>query len=160
MEWTDASDVISTRSSNVNELPFAETVNYWKTTQKSPDTIIARARGYLEEIGGSVLREAFGREGSGRAAFMLEFELSGERYKVIWPVLPSKSGNDLAARRQAATALKHDIKSRCMTLKFLGTRAAFFSYLMLSDGRTASMASNMELQDGIPQMLLIGGGEE
>jgi hypothetical protein len=48
---------------------------------------------------------------------MLEFDLGGERYKVVWPVLPTKTGKDRAARVQAATALYHDVKARCVTLK-------------------------------------------
>ncbi len=139
----------------------AEEVNYWQTSQSAPDKWIERAKTQISSVGGCILREAYGQEETtGQAAFMLEFALDGERYKVIWPVLASDTGKKMAAKRQAATALFHDVKNRCVALKFLGGRAAFFSYLMLGDGRTASQVSIPEIEEGIPRMMLVGSGNE
>jgi hypothetical protein len=69
-------------------------------------------------------------------------------------VLPSEKGNELAARRQAATMLYHDTKAKCLSAVVLGTRIAFFSYLLLPDGRTAAEASFPELAEGIPDLFL------
>ena len=88
---------------------------------------------------------------------MLGFEIESDRYKVIWPVLPSKSGNEQAARRQASTMLYHDIKAKCLTAKVMGSRSAFFSYLMLPDGRVAAQLATPEIADAFPP-LLTGGG--
>jgi hypothetical protein len=139
------------------ELPYAEDVNYWRTSKSSPDAWMDRTRRQIEKLGGQVLAEGFGSEpGLGRAAYMLAFELEGERYKVVWPVLPSKTGNERAARVQAVTLLYHDIKAKAISAAVLGARAAFFSFLMLPDGRTATGVATPELTKLAPAMLTAG----
>lgn len=141
-----------------NDLPHAEDVNYWKTSKSSPDTWMERSRRQIEKLGGEVLAEGFGSEpGMGRAAYMLAFELDGERFKVVWPVLPSKTGNERAARVQAATLLYHDIKARSISSAVLGTRVAFFSFLALPDGRTAADIAAPELVRLTPTLLQAPG---
>ncbi len=140
------------------ETIYADDINYWKTGSGSPDGWIEKAKRQIEQLGGNVLAEGFGSEG-GRSAFMLGFEIHGEKFKAMWPVLqPRKQKDELAARRQAATMLYHDIKAKCIAATVKGPRVAFFEYLMLPDGRTASEASDAELLEGIPTMLLIGMG--
>ena len=138
-----------------DKLPYAEDINYWQTSRSSPDAWTEKTKGQVVKLGGRVLMEGFGSEPTtGRAAYMLAFEVGGDRFKVVWPVLPTKSGKDeRAAKVQAATMLYHDIKARCISATVLGARAAFFSYLMLPDGRTAAQASVPELARGIPQLL-------
>jgi len=146
-------------------LPDAKDMNYWKTSRSSPSTWIQRAKQEIEGVGGKVLAEAFGREeDSGRAAYMLGFELDGERFKVVWPVLPSND-DESAARRQAATMLYHDVKQRCISSRVLGARQAFFSYLLLPDGMSVSDLSLPEIASRVPryfrsQMLPDGRGGE
>lgn len=131
-------------------LIYANDINYWKTGSGSPDNWIEKAKKQIEQLGGNVIAEAFGSE-SGRSAFMLGFEIGGEKFKAIWPVLKPKNEKDyIAAKRQAATMLYHDIKAKCVAATVKGPRAAFFEYLMLPDGRTAAQVSNEE----IPIMLL------
>ena len=130
----------------------AEDVNYWQTSRSSPDTWLERARKEIRRAGGEVLAEGFISESSS-AAFMLAFTLEGDTFKMVWPVLAPKSGNIKAARVQAATALYHEVKAACVKAKFLGTRAAFFAYLQLPDGRTAIQVSTPELLDAVPRML-------
>jgi hypothetical protein len=133
---------------------YAEDVgNYWKTSKTSPDTWLAKAKREIARAGGEVLAEAFGSEAGGRSAYMLGFKFNGEQFKVVWPVLPSKGGDDRAARIQAATMLYHDVKARAVSAKVLGVRTAFFSYLMLPDGRTAAQAATPELLDALPKLL-------
>lgn len=134
-------------------LPNAEDVNYWQSGQSSPDTWIAKTRKQLEAVNGRILGEAYGRDGDGNAAFMLEFEIDGDQFKAIWPVLPSRTGKERAAKIQAATMLYHDVKARCVSALVLGTRSAFFNYLMLPNGRTAAEASAPELMAGVPLLL-------
>jgi hypothetical protein len=141
------------------ELPYAEDVNYWKSGTSSPDAWIERAKRQVESLGGKILMEAFGKDASERSAYMLAFEIEGERFKVVWPVLPSKSRNEKAARIQAATMLYHDIKARCLTAVVMGTRSAFFSYLLLPDGRMATQADDDELT-GLFSVRLLGRGNE
>lgn len=134
------------------ELPAAEDLNYWKTSKSAPSTWIRRAKDQIEGIGGRVLGEAFGREeAAGRAAYLLVFEIDGEQFKIVWPVLPSD--NERAARRQAATMLFHDVKQRCISAQVLGARQAFFAYWRLPDGRTASEVSAPELMEVVPRFL-------
>ena len=135
------------------ELPYGEDVNYWQTSDLSPNTWMEKTKKLITNLGGRVLMEGFGSEPTtGRSAFMLAFEIEGDNFKVVWPVLPSKTKKGLAARRQAATMLFHDIKAKCLSAVVLGARVAFFSYLMLPNGRTAVEASLPELTKGIPSM--------
>lgn len=95
----------------------------------SPDTWTERAIKQIEKLGGKVLTEAFGSEpATGRSAFMIGFEINNDKFKLAWPVLPTKTagGNERAARIQAATMLYHDVKARCITATVLGSRKAFF----------------------------------
>lgn len=137
----------------MNQLPYAEEVNYWQTSKSSSDSWMEKTKQLILGLGGKILMEGFGSEPvSGRSAFMLAFEIKGDHFKIIWPVLPSKRKDDKAARIQAATMMYHDTKAKCLSAVVLGTRAAFFSYLMLPDGRTAVYASIPELASGIPAM--------
>jgi len=137
-----------------SDVVWAENINYWKTGRSSPDTWIAKARRELESVGGVVTGEGFGQDTrTGRAAYMLAFELEDLPYRIVWPVLLSKNGDHLAARRQAATALYHDVKARCVSLRFLGS-GAMFGYLVLPDGRQAATVSAPELAQMVPTRLL------
>ena len=132
---------------------YAEDVNYWKTGRSSPDTWMDKTKRQIERLGGQVLMEGFGSEPmTGRAAFMLAFEIGGDKFKVVWPVLSSKGGNEKAARIQAATMLYHDVKAKCISAAVLGVRAAFFSFLLLPDGRTTAEVSTPELMQVIPEL--------
>ena len=131
-------------------LPFAEDINYWQTSQSSPDSWMDKSKKLIQQLSGTILAEGFGSDSQGRSAYMLAFEIKGDRFKVIWPVLPSKTRNERAARIQAATMLHHDIKAKAMSATVLGARVAFFNNWMLPDGRTAANASVAELSAGIP----------
>lgn len=135
---------------------YAEDVNYWQSSQAAPDNWIEKAKKEIRSVGGTIFGSgSFSEDITGRAGFMLAFELAGERFTIKWPVLQSKSGNHRSAQRQAATALYHEIKAACVKVKFLGARSAFFAYLMLPDGRTASEAGSPELVEILPS--IIGG---
>ena len=85
---------------------------------------------------------------------MIGFEINNDRFKLVWPVLPTKTkGNDRPARIQAATMLYHDVKARCISATVMGSRKAFFSYLLLPDGKTAAETALSELSKGIPKLL-------
>lgn len=133
---------------------YAESVNYWQTSRSSPDKWLERAKKEIGKAGGEVIAEGFLSE-PGKAAFMLAFVLGQDSYKMIWPVLESKGGKVLAAKVQAATALYHEVKAACVKAKFLGTRTAFFAYLMLPDGRVASEISAPELVATLPSLFLL-----
>ncbi|MBA7553645.1 hypothetical protein ES705_46239 [subsurface metagenome] len=138
------------------KLPYAEDIgHYWQTSQSSPDQWMQKTRKLIENLGGKVIAEGFGATDQ-TSAYMMAFELTGQKYKVVWPVLPSATGKTLAAKRQAATLLYHDIKAKAMTASVLGTEVAFFSYMVLSDGRTASELTKPELSQSFPLQLKEG----
>lgn len=140
---------------------YADEVNYWKTGNSAPDAWLDRAKREIATAGGKVLGEAFGRDESGRAAYMLEFTFGQERFRAVWPVLPvRKPADERAARIQAATMLYHDIKAKCVSAKVHGARAAFFQYLALPDGRTATQLAAPELIAQYPRLLAAGEGRE
>lgn len=134
------------------ELPYAEDINYWQTSKGSPDVWIDRATKLITTFGGTVLSEGYGKNDN-RAAFMLTFEYEGEWFKIIFPVLPTRGSNERAARVQAATLLYHDVKAKILLATIMGMRTAFFSYLMLPDGRTVTQLSNPDIADSFPKLL-------
>ena len=129
----------------------AEDLNYWQTSKSSPDTWIDRTKQQIEGISGKVLAEGYGSS-DGRAAYMLAFQLGEEQFKIVWPVLPSRTGKQRAARVQAATMLYRDVKARCVSAQVLGTRNAFFAFLMLPNGQTISQVNTGGLLDALPQL--------
>ena len=139
---------------------YADDVNFWKTSTGTPDKWIDLAKNQIKTLGGRVTAEGFGSDSAGRAAYMLGFEFEGETYKLVWPVLPSRRGEEKSARVQAVTMLYHYVKSVCLYAIVIGPRAAFFSHLLLPDGRTASQVATPELADTIPHMLLLTSGHD
>ena len=133
---------------------YAEDVNYWQTSQSSADTWIDKAKKEITGIGGNIMTESFADQ-QGRSAFLLEFRLGSDVFKVVWPILPSYSGKDRAAKVQAATMLYHDVKAKVVSAKVLGIRTAFFTYLVLPDGRTAAQASGSEIARYVPNILAL-----
>lgn len=135
------------------DLPFAEDIgHYWLTGSSSPDIWIEKAKKQIEEVGGVINADAYGSV-EGRAAFMIAFSIDSSKFKVVFPILESRTGKTMAAKRQAATMLYHDIKAKCMVASVLGSKTAFFSYLMLPDGRTASEVATPELAQNFPLLL-------
>ena len=87
------------------ELPYAEDIgHYWQTGSSSPEEWLRKAKKLIEEIGGEIIAEGFG-SAQGRSAYMLAFRIGDDDFKVVFPVLPSRTGKELGARRQAATLL-------------------------------------------------------
>lgn len=138
-----------------NGLPFAEDLPYWKTGKSSFDSWLEKAERFLVESGGEVTRQATGRE-YGAEAMMMEFELDDDTFRVVWPVLPSWQEERSAARRQAATMLFHDIKSRGVRYRIFGARVAFFEFLVLPSGATAQELGAAETVKSMPKLLGVG----
>jgi len=139
--------------------PIPEKLRYWDTGSSSPDTWIDKTIKILKEYGAEFHRRAHGEDMTlGQEAFMLEFSIEGDHYRLVWPVLEPKQEKDRGkARRQAATMLHHDVKARIMYATVHGTRNAFLPMLMVPDssGRHLPMGQVVtpELTDRIPKML-------
>lgn len=137
---------------------YAESVNYWKTSKsRSAETWIDLAKREIVSIGGKVLSEAFGADATGKSAFMLNFCIGSDTFKIVWPALPSKTKNDKAAKIQAATLLYHDVKHKVVMAKIKGVRTAFFEYFLLPDGQTAAQVAGDQLLSFAPIMMLPSG---
>lgn len=136
---------------------LAENVNYWKTSSSS-DQAIDTAKREIKKAGGKILQEGF-MSSYGRSAWMLEFEVADAAYRCVWPVLKSKAGNEKAARIQAAVALKHDIKAKCVSAQWLGVEQAFARERLLPSGQTVGDVIGENMLASIPQLFL-GAGEE
>lgn len=135
------------------DLPYAEDVgHYWQTSNSSPDIWMDRAKNVITGLGAEIVANGYGSAG-GRSAFMLAFKMKGQSYKVVWPVLPTYCGKETSAKRQAATMLFHDVKAKAMTASVLGVEVAFFSYMMLPDGRVSSELAKPELAEAFPKLL-------
>lgn len=90
---------------------------------------------------------------------MLAFELGGEYFKILWPVLKPKSGDLKAARIQAATALYHEVKNAAVKAHFQGAKNAFIAYWVLPNGKTVSEVTAEELAERLPPLLINGIGD-
>jgi len=132
---------------------YAEQLPYWETSQASPDTWIERACQEIVRAGGVVKHEVYGRDQIGRAGYALHFAFKEDEFHILWPVIPSRAGNERAARRQAATMLFHDVKAKCIAARVHGPRSAFFQYFVLPDGRTAAQVSGQDLLALLPRLL-------
>ena len=138
------------------KLPFGETVPYWQTGQSSPDTWIEKTKALLLKQGATNISEAFG-SADGRGVFILQFSYGDERFRVAWPVLPSKSNNERASRIQAATFVYHDCKAKILTASVLGMRGSFIGNLLLPSGATVVEASSALIANELKPVALIGG---
>jgi hypothetical protein len=137
---------------------YAEDIgNYWQTSKSGPDSWIDKAKKEIASIGGKIITELYGMDETGRSAFSLVFSIGADTFKIVWPVLPSRTGNERAAKVQASTMLYHDVKHKVVMAKVKGTRTSFFEYLMLPDGQTMSNVSGDRLLELAPRM--IGSGK-
>lgn len=137
----------------MNDKIIAENVgHYWKTSRAGVESWQEKIERLVKGAGGKVTGEGIVRQGE-QTAVMVAFELGGDDFRLVWPVLHSRSGDKRAAQIQAVTALYHNVKARCVRTKFQGARAAFLDGLLLPDGRTVGEASLPELMSGVPQLL-------
>jgi hypothetical protein len=131
---------------------YAEDVNYWQSSTIAADTWMDKTKAEIKAAGGRVTRSAFGDE-NGRAAYMIEFSFGQDTFRAVWPVLPTRTKIERAARIQAATMLYHDVKAKCVSAKVHGQRAAFLQFAVLPDGRTAAQAASPDLIAAYPRLL-------
>lgn len=133
---------------------YAEDCNYWKSSTTQPDTWIEKGLALIRKMGGVIGAWGFGAEPeTNRAAYMLEFRLQGETFKLVWPVLPSKQHDSVSARRQAATMIYHHIKARTIEAQVLGARVAFFQWVKLPDGRAMYQLTDNQIATNTPRLL-------
>jgi hypothetical protein len=140
------------------DLPYAEDMNYWKTSKSGADSWLEKTVKLITALGGNVGSYAFGQEpATGRGAYMMNFRIGSDEFRLIWPVLPTRNGSDtLHARRQAATMLYHDTKTKCLKAAIFGARSAFLEYLKLPGGPGVIQLTNQELAEHLPNLLPAG----
>jgi hypothetical protein len=138
---------------------YAEDMPYWKTSQAGPDAWLDKVKAEIQRAGGKVLSSMYGDDDLGRAAFMIRFRFGEDEFKLIWPVLQSKTSNLKAAKIQAVTMLYHAVKARAVEVRVRGARAAFYGDWLLSDGRTAAEASQEQFLANLPGLLPAPRGE-
>lgn len=136
----------------MEELPYAEDLNYWKTSKRQPVTWLQKAEDLIEDLGGEVKMRAKGKQ-DGREAYFFSFSFGPQDFEIVWPVLPTRGDAKKAARRQAATMIFRDCKARVVRFKIHGPRIAFFEYWVLPNGRTAGQAQAEELVEHTPKPL-------
>lgn len=130
---------------------YAEDLNYWRTGSSAPDSWMDKTKKLIRELGYKVMAEGFGSDHLGQAAYMLAFRAGEDDFKIVWPVLPTRSGNERYARIQAATMMYHYAKAVCLFAAVVGVKTAFFSHLMLPDGRVVSSVPELERMLSIAQ---------
>lgn len=132
---------------------YADDMPYWQTSKASVDTWLEKVKEEIKRAGGVVQSTMYGDDELGRAAFMIRFRFDQDEFRMVWPVLKSRRGNLLAAKVQAVTMLYHTVKARAVEIRVRGARAAFYGDLLLTDGRTASEASEEVFLGSLPALL-------
>lgn len=139
----------------MSDIVYGEDVNYWKTSAKSPDSWLEDTKELIQSIGGKILSDMIATM-DGKSAIMIQFQIAEDRYKIVYPILAiRKEADRTAAKRQAVTAMYHEVKALIVSAKFRGIRGAFHSYLVLPDGRTAGDLSAPEIAEAIPTPFLL-----
>ena len=135
---------------------YAEECNYWKTGRSSADSWIDKAKKEITAVGGVIDGQGFMQDmQSGKAGYMLAFRFDNDPYRLVWPVLPVRTKNassEEAARRQAATAMYHDVKAKCVAIKFRGAAVAFAGERLLPSGRTVAESTDSEILEHMPML--------
>lgn len=132
---------------------FAEDFPYWKTSKASADSWLEKVKDEIKRAGGIVQSTMYGDDDTGRAAFMIRFRFGQDEFKMIWPCLKSKTGNQQAAKVQAITMVYHTVKARAVEVRIRGARTAFYGDLLLTDGRTANEATEDAFLGRLPALL-------
>ncbi len=122
---------------------------YWKTGRSPPDEWLRKAKSQIEQAGGVIVESGILMQ-RGREVVMLGFDLDGDTFRLVWPVLGHDPSDNQAAVRQAATMLFHDVKARCIAVRVKGARWAFHAELVLADGRMAGDLSDGDLLKRLP----------
>lgn len=136
----------------MRQLPFAKDLPYWRTSSSSVETWLEKIRRLILAADGDVISEAFADQ-QGNRAFLFEFDLAGERFRVTWPVCQISKDEELrAAKVQAVTMVYHDLKARIVTAKVIGAKRALLSYLLIG-GRTAGDIAEHFDPDSLPRLL-------
>lgn len=149
----------------MKKFPYREDVgHYWKTGTSDADKLIDDVVEMIEGVGGSVTGRLFGRIGN-QEAYQLNFSFGDHDFEISWPVLDPISGDSSpadqrAARRQAATFIKHDVKSRLMNFKVWGFERAFFDCLKLPDGRPITQVALPDLSREVPKLGVVADDSE
>jgi hypothetical protein len=113
-------------------MPYAEDLNYWKTSQLSSDDWLESTKALIVSFGGKVLREFYGSNEGGSSAFYLRFLIKDQEYQIKWPVLESKTGNNRAAKIQAATAMYHFVKATVLAAEWLSADQVWAGFVLPS----------------------------
>lgn len=145
----------------MNDILYAEDVgHYFRTSKKTTaETWVNRTKALIVKAGGELLGDGYGHDAStGRSMFMIAFRFGPDKFKIVWPVLPSRTGRETAAKVQAVTMMWHEAKARCVTMKVKGPRTAWFEYLLLPDGSSVEEKASQELMMLLPTLNLLPDG--
>jgi hypothetical protein len=132
---------------------YAEDINFWRTNKSDPGKWIELCKKQIQYLGGHVFAEAFGAD-DGRSAYVIGFDIGGDKFKTVWPVVKSKCGDVGAERRQAATTLYHVVKAKCLEAVVRGPRVAFAGDWLLEDGRTVAEHTSESMLYAMPLMIM------
>lgn len=128
-----------------------EVDHYYKTSTRSPETWFEMCRNLITKKGGKIIRWA-NADDSGKEVFIIQFSYGQTQYRMHWNVLPTR-GSAIAARRQAVTALYHDIKAALVRAEWFGFDKAFVAWREIGDGRTMSDVTKEEIGSALPKLL-------
>ena len=137
------------------DLPDAKQLPYWKTGRSAPEDWVRKACEEIKRAGGQIELCLPSATQGGRMAHVIGFSIGDDDFKLVWPVLAHEPSDEVAALRQAATMLHHDVKGRCIAARVFGARWAFQAELMLPNGQTVGQLTTPELMSTLPRVALL-----
>ncbi|MEO1417526.1 MAG: hypothetical protein AAFW00_19740 [Bacteroidota bacterium] len=131
---------------------YANDLPYWKTGKSSAESWMNKTEKLITEAGGEVDTRISGKP-NGKEAILFIFMLEGARYKILWPVLPTKKIDEQpAALRQCATMIYHDTKARVLRLKIFPPKVVFSDYLIGPNGQTLAEIGQADIPKALIQI--------
>lgn len=123
----------------IAKIRFAEEAPYWKTSRTAAEDWIERAKKVIVSAGGKVLADMV-LSIEGKTTFVTKFAMAIDgqerEYRIDWPVLKSRGGDERAAKIQAATVMYHAVKSMLLLAVPYGPRASYLIWDLMPDKKT------------------------
>jgi len=94
----------------IARIRYAEEAPYWKTSRTAAEDWVEKAKRVIVGAGGRVLADMV-LNVEGKTTYVIKFAMAIDgqerEYRIDWPVLKSRAGDERAAKVQAATVLYH-----------------------------------------------------
>ncbi len=145
----------------IARIRYAEEAPYWKTSRTAAEDWVEKAKRVIVGAGGRVLADMV-LNVEGKTTYVIKFAMAIDgqerEYRIDWPVLKSRAGDERAAKVQAATVLYHAVKSLLLLAIPYGPRASHLIWELMPDQKTTVLqAAAQEFQPLLPPAAKVAG---